>query len=197
MRLIDRLPDRVTVDGRTYRCDFDFRNVLRLIDETGREDILPEARVYRALKCVMPRPPRDDILCARVYVEVRKALFPGADRKTEAKKLTDFDQDADLIRAAFLQEYRIDLWKDKLHWLKFTALLSSLPEGSRYADVLGIRARPMPKATKYNLAEREWLQKAKAQYALKVSDEEAAQALQRGILEIFHGLMTKAGGKDG
>ena len=98
MRLTDRLPDRVTVDGKTYRCDFDFRNVLRLIDETGREDILPEARVYRALKCVMRRPPRDDILCAHVYVEVRKVLFPGADRKTEAKKLTDFDQDADLIR---------------------------------------------------------------------------------------------------
>ena len=197
MRLSERLPESVTVGGRRYKCDFDFRNVLALIGELKDEDTLIEARIYRALGRVMRRPPKDDIKCMAVYQAVRNVLFPGSEVKTDAKKLTDFDQDADLIRAAFLQEYRIDLWTERLHWLKFTALLAGLPDGSRYSDVLGIRARPMPKATKWNHAEREWLQKAKAQYALKMSDEEMARAYDQAVLDIFHGLINKAGGDHG
>lgn len=197
MRLGERLPDSVSAGGRRYRCDFDFRRVLALIDELRDEDVLFEARMYRALRHIMRRPPKDDVKCAQLYQAVRAVLFPGADQKTDAKKLTDFDQDADLIRAAFLQEYGIDLWTERVHWLKFTALLAGLPEGSRYADVLGIRARPMPKATKWNQAEREWLQKAKAQYALQMTDEEKARAYDRAVLDIFHALVNKAGGNHG
>ena len=52
MKLYERLPDRVTVGRRHFRLDLDFRNVLKMIDILAREDLLPEAREYLALRCI-------------------------------------------------------------------------------------------------------------------------------------------------
>ena len=53
MKLYERLPDSVTADGKKYRLDLDFRNVLRMIEILSRDDLIPAAREYLALKCVM------------------------------------------------------------------------------------------------------------------------------------------------
>lgn len=190
MKLQDRLPDRVCVDGKTYRADLDFRNVLRLLDVLARDDLLPGARVYLALKCVMRRPPRHG---EAVLNALRQMLFPENGAQGDGQKLTDFEQDADVIRAAFLQAYHIDLWHDRLHWIEFRSLLSALPEGSRYSEILSIRARPMPSPTKYNIEEREWLAKAKALYQIKMTDREEADSYARSVQNVFAGLMAWAG----
>lgn len=193
MKLHERLPDSVTAGGKTYRVDLDFRNVLRMIDVLGREEMLPSAREYVALKCVMKRPPKN---AGPVLAALRDVLF-SADSEPAEQKLTDFEQDADLIRAAFLQAFGINLWRDRVHWLEFTGLLGALPEGSRYADILGIRARPMPKPTKYNAEERAWLAKAKMKHAVRMTEREAQNKystdLQR-IATAMIGLAKKGGG---
>lgn len=196
MKLNERLPNRITAGGKTYKVDLDFRNVLRFMDLLARDDLLPGAREYLALKCVMRHPPRKD---ARAVMDAVKAvLFPETKKSAGGQKLTDFEQDADLIRAAFRQAYGIDLYRDTVHWVEFSALLNALPEGSRYAEVLGIRARPMPKATKWNTEEREWLIRAKAQCALKMSDQDQSAHYEQCVINIFRGLMTMAekGDKD-
>ena len=99
-----------------------------------------------------------------------------------------------MIRAAFRQAYGIDLYRDRVHWMEFQALLAALPEGSRYSEVLGIRAREMPPATKYNQAEREWLAKAKAACALEMSDDERERAYAEGVKSVFAGLLAWAEG---
>lgn len=188
MKLYERLPERVTVDGHRYRLNLDFRNVLRMMEVMGRDDLLPGARDWLALRCIMRRPPKDT---GPLLVEVRKLLFP-AHNGGDGKRLTSFEQDADLIRAAFRQAYGIDLYRDRLHWLEFAALLSALPDGSRYSEVLGIRARPMPSPTKYNQQEREWLAKAKAAVALELDDKERAKAYEQGVKALFAGLVAWA-----
>lgn len=193
MKLHERLPDSVTAGGKTYRVDLDYRNVLRMIDVLGREEMLPSAREYVALRCVMKRPPKN---AGPVLAALRDVLF-SADSEPAEQKLTDFEQDADLIRAAFLQAFGINLWRDRVHWLEFTGLLGALPEGSRYADILGIRARPMPKPTKYNAEERAWLAKAKLKHAVRMTEREAQNKystdLQR-IATAMIGLAKKGGG---
>ena len=129
MKLQDNLPDGVTVDGKFYKLDFDFRNVLRMMEELDRDDLMPEARYYNALKCLTKRPKN----ARKVISAVRGLLFEEKPRK-DAKKVTDFVQDAGLIRAAFRQAYGIDLYRDKLHWVEFSELLNAIPEGNRYAD---------------------------------------------------------------
>ena len=59
MKLYERLPDRVTADGHSYRVDLEFRNVLRMMEVMGRDDLIPQARDWLALRCIMRRPPRD------------------------------------------------------------------------------------------------------------------------------------------
>lgn len=186
IKLQEGLPDSVTADGRRYKCDFDFRNVLRMLDIMQREDILPDARDYLCAKCVC-RPPRR---AGNVYQALCDLLFPRAPEGPEkaGKKLTDYVQDAPLIRAAFRQVYHIDLFRDKLHWLEFIELLQYLPDGCRYEETIGIRARPMPAPTKYNAKEREWLMKAKQSVALHMTDKEQERRYDADVSKVFSGL---------
>lgn len=188
MKLQERLPDSVTVDGRRYKMDFDFRNVLQMIEILDRDDLMPEARAYNALLCVCKRPKNP----LRVLEAVKGLLF-SAPRKRAEKKVTDFIQDAGLIRAAFRQAYGIDLFRDRLHWIEFTELLGALPEGNRYSEVVGIRARPMPAPTRWNQHEREWLIKAKADCALEMTERERQARYQEDVGNIAAVLMAWAG----
>ena len=192
MKLQDRLPDGVTVDGRFYRLDFDFRHVLKMMETLARDDLMPDAREYRALKC-LTRHPRN---VSKVLAAVRALLFEKPP-KADAKKVTDFVQDAGLIRAAFRQEYGIDLYREKLHWIEFRELLNAIPEGNRYSEVIGIRVRPIPSPTKWNGEERAWLIKAKADVALNVSEEEQIEKYQRDVAGIAAALLAWAGDKNG
>lgn len=193
MKLQERLPDRITVGKRVYRVDLDFRNVLRMMEIMGRDDLIPEARDYLALRCVMKRPPKD---AAGAMAVLTPILFQNGKRRgaseQDQKRLTDFVQDADMIRAAFLQVYGINLWRDRLHWLEFTALLSSLPEGTRYTEVVGIRARPIPAGNQYNQAEREWLINAKRVYALETDDEQSAALISSAVGSLAQVLISMA-----
>ena len=184
MKLQDTLPNGVTVDGRFYKLDFDFRNVLRMMDELDRDDVMPEARAYNAIKCLTNRPKN----VPKVLEAVKGLLFQEKPKK-DAQKVTDFVQDAGMIRAAFRQAYGIDLYRDRLHWIEFSELLNAIPEGSRYAEVVGIRVRPMPAPTKWNAQEREWLLKAKADVAIHLSEKEQAKKYQEDVAKVFSGLM--------
>ena len=195
MKLQDRLPDKIKVGKRKYRVDLDFRNVLNLMDTLDQDDLLPEARDYLALKCVMRRPPKKTVEALQAV----KVLLFSDSKPSEGPRVSSFEQDADLIRAAFLQVYGINLYTDRLHWLAFTALLNALPEGNRYTEIVGIRARPMPEATKYNAKEREWLAKAKAQYAIQLTDKEREASYQAGLHSMTLSLLeyAKRSGQDG
>ena len=187
MKLQDRLPDGVEVDGKFYKLDFEFRNVLRMIEVLDQKNLMPEAKAYNALKCLCKRP--KNVLKVREAVE---GLLFKAPRKTGNEKVTDFVQDAGLIRAAFRQAYGIDLYRDKLHWIEFTEMLNAIPEGNRYSEVVGIRARPIPAATKWNQHEREWLIKAKHDLALEMTEEERASKYDQDVANIAAFLMGMA-----
>ena len=187
MKLQERLPDGVIVRGRKIKLDFDFRNVLRMMEILGDDKLMPKARDYLAVKCLTKHPR----YVSETLEAIRKVLFEEIPNRSE-KKVTSFEQDAGMIRTAFRQEYGIDLFRDRLHWLEFTELLGNLPEGSRYAEVIGIRVRPIPAPTKYNQKERESLMKAKAAVALHMTDEEQEKFYENAVSRVFAGLMKIA-----
>ena len=185
MKLFERLPDFIMVGRKRVRLDLDFRNVLRLMDILAREDLLPDAKEYLAAKCVCRKP------VPGMMPELKKLLFPNPP-KNDGKRVTSFEQDAPLIRAAFRQVYGINLWKDSLHWFEFSELLQGIPEGNRYAETIGIRVREMPAPTKWNAKEREWLARAKASVALKRTEKEIAEDYQQSVKNIFDALLPHA-----
>lgn len=60
---------------------------------------------------------------------------------TKQRAPYDIRYDGDYIYASFLQAYGIDLFdvQGQLHWKKFNALLSGLPEGTKFMEVIKIR----------------------------------------------------------
>ena len=184
IKLFERLPDSITVDGKRYKCNFDFRNVLKMLDIMQHDDIYPDARDYLCARCVCNAPKN----AGNVYHALCDVLFEITP-ETGAKRLTSYEQDAGLIRSAFRQVYGIDLFRDKLHWFEFRELLQYLPDGNRYEETIGIRARPMPSPTKYNQKEREWLLKAKQQVALHLTDREQAVKYENDVSKVFSGFM--------
>lgn len=188
MKLYEPLPKGVTVGGRFYACDFGFRRVLRMLDVMQMTDVYPDARDYLCIKCVVRHPRRvKDV--QGVYKAVCDLLFEKTPDKG-GERLTSFEQDASLIRAAFRQVYGINLFTDRLTWFEFTELLHHMPDGNRYEDVIGIRARPLPEPTKYNAKEREWLMKAKSDVALHLNDAEQAVKYDHDVTLIFNGLLS-------
>lgn len=190
MKLYDRLPEGVKVGRRFYKCNFDFRNVLKMLDVMQREDIEPTARDYLCVKCVYWRRIAPKTAC-KVYKALCDLLFvkPPEDGN-KGEKITSFEQDAALIRAAFRQVYKIDLWRDSLTWFEFIELFQGLPDGNRFEDVVSIRARPLPAPNKYNKKEREALIKAKQSVRLHLTEQEQAKKYDRDVSRIFAGLLS-------
>lgn len=178
------------VRGRKVRLDLDFRNVLRMIDILMQDDLTDEAREWLAMRCICKHPVKG------MMYPVKKLLFPQVGKKETKDRIMDYTQDADMIRAAFQQAYGIDLYRDKLHWFRFSCLLSCLPENTRYSDVLSIRARPIPNPTKYNTEERNWLIQAKAKVKIQLSEKEIAKRYQQDVSNIAAVLMGMAGGSE-
>lgn len=188
MKLYDPLPDSVTVNGKKIRLDLDFRNVLRMLDIMKTDNMMPEAREYLAMKCICRRPRKG------MMESVSRLLFPNTEDRTDHTRITDFEQDADLIQAAFMQEYGINLFRDRLHWFEFSALLAGLPQGSRYSEILSIRARPVPAPTQYNAEERNWLLRAKSEYSIRMDEKEQAMNYERNVQQIGQALASFIGG---
>lgn len=196
MRLLDGLVYKVRVGRKTYRLKTDFRDVLKMIEILGDRNLTEVARIDLALRAVVRRPPKKTKDQLLVFLAARTALMRPPKSKGEGEKMTDFDQDADMIRAAFRQAYGIDLYRARLHWTEFTELLNNLPSGTRYSDVLEIRARPLPEATKWNGKQRQALIEAKMKYGIEKTDEEIRKSYQRGVNHLAESLLRMAKGSE-
>lgn len=120
----------------------------------------------------------------KLLEEIFCFLSNGDMANGETKKVFDFQQDADHIYAAFLQIYKIDLFSRKgrrLHWHQFMSLFSALPDTTRMMQIIEIRTKPIPKATKYNGEERQQLMRLKAIHKLKISEAEQEKQLASGL----------------
>lgn len=82
---------------------------------------------------------------------------------SQAPRAYDFDEDGELICAAFQQAYRIDLTATAMHWWRFRALMDGLPASCRLSKIIEYRTADtseMPKAA------QEFYARMRRQYAL-------------------------------
>ena len=193
MKLDARLPRWVKVGKWIYFLKTDFRHVLRMYDILQDKRYTEAARMYLAMKEIVWNLPRDEGKQMIVFLAARAALIPSAEGKRDkGERFTDFEQDADMIRAAFRQAYGIDLYRAKLHWIEFTELLNNLPTGTRYSEIIDIRAKPLPEATKWNGKERTALIEAKARYSIKKGEDEIKRQYNRGVNNLANSLLSMA-----
>nr|DAV80909.1 MAG TPA: hypothetical protein [Caudoviricetes sp.] len=94
------------------------------------------------------------------------------EKPEDEKQFYSLVEDADYIYAAFMQDYRMDLFdqRGKLHWQKFKALLSGLRDDTKFKQVLQIRMWKPDKNT--SAEEKERMEELQRFYALEISQEE-------------------------
>ena len=185
MKLYEKMPDSIEYGGKTYRLDLSFRKVLASFDAMKYPELEESAQIMGALDMlVVGRHPNDPELLKRI-----------ADLLTDGKQnagpaVIDFNQDSDAIYSSFLQAYGIDLFDVQfLHWKKFSALLSGLPQDTKLAYIVDIRARDIPQASKSNAKYRAWLAREKAKYSIHTEG-----GLQRSLNAMFETMKAAAGG---
>lgn len=65
--------------------------------------------------------------------------FPRKIAGINDKQPFDFEKDADLIYAGFMQQYGVDLQESDMHWWKFMILLENLGANTRLSKVMEYR----------------------------------------------------------
>lgn len=158
-----KLTDKLVIDDEEYALDLSFDNVLRLFEMWRDEDVPEFVKPHFGIRILTGETLEDFTVeeMSEVFNEVFEEHISlsevednhveydlaGNPMKTTANNGKqeqapyDIRYDGDYIYASFLQAYGIDLFdvQGKLHWKKFNALLSGLPEGTKFMEVIKIR----------------------------------------------------------
>lgn len=159
MHLQFKIDDDIKIEDETYTVNASFDNILKIIDLIQDKEVSEFVKPNAILILLIDDPLEDldyqtkseiisEILNGYVSFEdgVQYDLngdpmpIPDNEDEEDGAKY-DFNQDADYIFASFMQAYGIDLIEQqgKLHWFKFKALLTGLPNNTIFSQVLEIR----------------------------------------------------------
>ena len=189
-----KLTDKLVIDDEEFPLNLSFDNVLRLFEMWRDEDVPEFVKPHFGIRILTGETLEDFTVeeMSEVFNEVFEEHISlstvednhveydlaGNPMKTTASNGKqeqapyDIRYDGDYIYASFLQAYGIDLFdvQGKLHWKKFNALLSGLPEGTKFMEVIKIRKWKPQKgdSTEY----KEEMRKLQKDYALPYDEIE-------------------------
>lgn len=139
----NNLPEEVMIDGILYPINYGYRTMMAIEMEMfgGNND---EQKILTSLNLFYGKNIPENTKEAIKYMlwfhgcgeEKKKGIAKGA---SKGKRAYCFSQDAPLIYAAFMQQYRINLKNTKskeLHWWEFQALFSALSEEVKISKVM-------------------------------------------------------------
>ena len=135
------------MDGVEYPIHADFRTVLRCFEIQGQKQELSENELLDMLGLFYNM---NHLIATEEHVnkmfwffscgrEKEKKKFPRKIAGINDKQPFDFEEDANLIYAGFMQQYGIDLQESDMHWWKFMILLENLGNGTRLQKVMEYR----------------------------------------------------------
>lgn len=189
--LIDKLPHQVKIDGVNYQINCDFRTSIKfelLIQESEssqREKIIETLKLYFN---VIPK--NIDVAIERIiwfYSCGNTCKTPKEDQKEKRsievnQRAYSFNYDKNYIFSAFYQVYGIDLTKENLHWWKFKALFSALPDECLFSKIMYYRTVEI--SSKMSREYQQRLRELKEIYALPLTESE-----QRRINDLENALL--------
>lgn len=158
-----KLTDKLVIDDKEFPLNLSFDNVLRLFEMWQDAEVPEFVKPHFGIRILTGETLEDFSVeeMSEIFNEVFEEHISLSDvednhveydlagnpMKTTASNGKqeqapyDIRFDGDYIYASFLQAYGIDLFdvQGKLHWKKFNALLSGLPEGTKFMEVIKIR----------------------------------------------------------
>ena len=201
MRIDRSPPATVTIDGREHRILPTVARVLRALEALTDEDLLEGDRLALAVCLLFRRPypaARPDAIEAAFAAINEPSPYRARDK---GRRGLDYEQDANLIIAAFRQTYGIDLQREarRMDWRVFRALLSGIGTDTQLGQIIEIRTRDVPKRTKHNAEMIREIQRLKAEYAVRPRAGRGADSYGEGLAKMALALtsMAKRGEADG
>lgn len=170
--IVHVLPETLEMDGREYPVNSDFRAALKIFRLLDDPDIADRHKPVMACGLFYPGDIPPDGM--RLMLEW---LSPGDKKKRRDPNAPpmDFEFDADVIYASFLQQYGIDLLRvERMHWYAFLTLLRGLGEGTALSARLYVRGRDTRRLKGKEKQSAE-IAKRNAQIPRKVSSYEQMQ----------------------
>ena len=176
----------IVYDNVEYNFFPYYNRVLTLLTEVFPSEELTDAqKIYLTVTSVSDAPPSQGTFELIVH-----ELFPQPKKNASDTKTMDFEQDAGLIYAAFLQTYGIDLYavRNQMDWRIFVALLKGIPENTELSRTIKIRGMKIPERTKDNSDYVDSIIKAKRAVALDEPIAVKKQRMAKMWLKVAEGL---------
>ena len=186
-----KMDDKLVLNNKEYQLLLSFDRVLWIFDMWGKGHIPVELKPKLALAKLTDDVSFKDMDTRQAlaiyadifekYIQVTRAIdevdrydIEGNVLPKKTKDAQDYDDkplfnikyDGEYIFSSFMQAYNIDLIEQqgKLHWQKFNALLSGLPDGTKFVEVMKIRAWKPSKGE--SSKEKQKMRELQEQYAL-------------------------------
>jgi hypothetical protein len=176
----------ITYDNVEYKFFPYYNRVLTLLSEVfPSKELTDLQKIHITVTSLSDAPPTQEIFDLIIH-----ELFPPKNKQNEDTKTMDFEQDAALIYAAFLQTYNIDLYavRNQMDWRIFIALLKGIPENTELSRVIKIRCMKVPERNDHNGDYVDSIIKAKRAVALDEPIEVKKQRMAKMWLKIAEGL---------
>ena len=187
--LTEGLSNTIQIGENTYNIKTDFRTWIKFsqIAFNGGSDIISFAKM---IVLVFP----DGEKCPPLNIETMRAMmeFYSPDDKPKdsskpspQKKQFDYNHDAGLIYAAFVQQYGIDLATIDMHWWLFKALFDSISDETLFGKVLQYRGMDLSGVKNKDM--RKHYERMKRAYALPDdrTEEEKERDFAVGLASVF------------
>lgn len=120
------LPSTIEVDGNLYEIHTDTQHIFSLIKILKQNKIQPNDIDF-VFKNRIPKNKAIALQELIAFIYPKRELPKQIDEKTDCIIL-DYEIDAELIFSAFMEQYKINLISEHLHWHIFQALLFGLQD---------------------------------------------------------------------
>lgn len=211
--IFDEDRDSFDYKGKILHTDMAFDNILRVYELFMDKDFNNSEKVLISLEMLIKEFEEIEHLdfteMLDIYFYVLKEFLDiDFNKKDEAEekedieggespsvKSMDFSKDAGLIYASFLSEYNIDLFEaqGKLHWDKFSELLSYLGDKTAFKQVVSYRTMKVPTRKETTEEHRKHILKMKELYSLEEPGDK--KEILENTLDTIASTFAKGGGK--
>ena len=191
--LIDKLPCSVIVDNIDTEIVSDFRTSILFEQLMKDNSVNDDAKIELALNLYFPKQyiinTVDAVNKIIWFYSGGKEIKESSGKSNSSNKhlnIYDFEQDADYIYAAFMEQYKIDLANiDYLHWWKFKSLFYGLNKDIQLSKIMFYRSIELTDDMTKN--ERKFYREMKRLYALEDmrSEEEKEQDFNDCLAGMF------------
>ena len=167
--LTESLPYYITVNGAEYPIETNFRVSVRFELLMQDSEIDEADKAYIALRMYLKGNQPDDPLAALGgiidFYRCANETKTTTSGRESGMAVYSFEHDGGYIYAAFLACYGIDLTDVRyLHWWKFRALFTALPQDCEFCKIIGYRAMTISKTMSEE--QKKFYKKMKRIYAL-------------------------------